>query len=278
MKQELHLSACDVPSFLKYNPHIAGGFRKQSSWLRCLRSVFEFHNETGNIWSHLMPLIGCIWFWCNEFSSQTSEMSNGQLYILLLSICSVIVFAGSVSYHTFMAAVHTADAYNLLMLVDVLGIGVLQVYQMYTIIAFSFPCASDTFHLLLPSLTACFAFYLLIKAEKASDRGKAFGLIALVRWGVILARLCASLAPAATVLHFLSAEVSLLVGGAINVLRVPEIFGRGRFDMLLNSHQIMHIFAVLAIFIAHIALHNDVEWAYQHEAGVVERLCAASPQ
>ena len=50
-----HLSVESMPETLK-KPYIHGYYRcLQQSWSYYLRSVFWFHNETFNIWSHLLP-------------------------------------------------------------------------------------------------------------------------------------------------------------------------------------------------------------------------------
>mmetsp|Transcript_9979 Transcript_9979/g.24565 ORF Transcript_9979/g.24565 Transcript_9979/m.24565 type:complete len:133 (-) Transcript_9979:300-698(-) len=36
-------------------PHILSGYRRQLSHFQILVSVFYVHNETGNIWTHLIP-------------------------------------------------------------------------------------------------------------------------------------------------------------------------------------------------------------------------------
>eukprot|EP00474_Spongospora_subterranea_P009270 CRZ09728.1 hypothetical protein [Spongospora subterranea] len=43
-----------VPGWLKDNPHIAGGYRVHFSWRLCVRSMFRLHNETLNVWTHLI--------------------------------------------------------------------------------------------------------------------------------------------------------------------------------------------------------------------------------
>ena len=45
----------DLPQWMQMDPYIRRGYRKQSSSFRkCYESLFYIHNETVNIWSHLL--------------------------------------------------------------------------------------------------------------------------------------------------------------------------------------------------------------------------------
>ena len=44
-----------VPEWLKDNQYLKQGYRPSTNSFRdCLKSVFRWHNETGNIWTHLI--------------------------------------------------------------------------------------------------------------------------------------------------------------------------------------------------------------------------------
>ena len=48
------LAIGDVPDYLKDNPNVLGGYRSEMSLQQALRTIFMWHNETMNIWSHLI--------------------------------------------------------------------------------------------------------------------------------------------------------------------------------------------------------------------------------
>jgi hypothetical protein len=44
----------DIPDWLKDNPYILRGYRAHLDWRQCLRSMFKIHNETLNVWTHVL--------------------------------------------------------------------------------------------------------------------------------------------------------------------------------------------------------------------------------
>ena len=47
----------ECPQYLKSNPYIRTGYRSDQTWRQCLRSVVSLHNETLNIWTHLLGFV-----------------------------------------------------------------------------------------------------------------------------------------------------------------------------------------------------------------------------
>ncbi|KAG8296373.1 Progestin and adipoQ receptor member 4 [Homalodisca vitripennis] len=55
-------------------------------------------------------------------------------------------------------------------------------------------------------------------------------------------------------------DVLSLVGGAIGALRVPEKWFPGRLDLYCNSHNIMHVLVVCAVYSMYQATVRDLQW------------------
>ncbi|MEE6515136.1 hypothetical protein FKM82_023631 [Ascaphus truei] len=51
-----------------------------------------------------------------------------------------------------------------------------------------------------------------------------------------------------------------LLGGIINICRVPERLRPGKFDYWFNSHQIMHVLVVVSIMYLHWGVTSDLIW------------------
>ena len=72
----------DAPLYAIHNKYILSGYRTRSTFKDALRSVFKKHNETTNIWTHL---IGMIFFFTflvnvkepNESANDTRDVGDG---------------------------------------------------------------------------------------------------------------------------------------------------------------------------------------------------------
>jgi len=55
-------------------------------------------------------------------------------------------------------------------------------------------------------------------------------------------------------------DVVSVVGGFIGVVRIPELWFPGKLDLFFNSHHIMHVMVVLAVFHMNLATNGDIRW------------------
>ena len=60
--------------------------------------------------------------------------------------------------------------------------------------------------------------------------------------------------------YYLSMDFLAFIGGALNVARIPERWFPGKFDIIGNSHQIMHVITVLSTVCLHIGSVKDFNW------------------
>ncbi|KAH9631411.1 hypothetical protein HF086_014256 [Spodoptera exigua] len=51
-----------------------------------------------------------------------------------------------------------------------------------------------------------------------------------------------------------------LGGGVIGAMHIPEKWFPGTVDRCLNSHNIMHVLVVLAVYSMHQVTTRDIEW------------------
>uniref|UniRef100_A0A671LNM3 Progestin and adipoQ receptor family member 4-like n=1 Tax=Sinocyclocheilus anshuiensis TaxID=1608454 RepID=A0A671LNM3_9TELE len=59
---------------------------------------------------------------------------------------------------------------------------------------------------------------------------------------------------------YLTMDTLALLGGLVNIFRLPERVSPGRFDYWFNSHQIMHIMVILSIMYLHWGMLEDLTW------------------
>lgn len=79
-----------VPLWMQWDPYISHGYRTQlNSFKECFRSLFYLHNESVNIWSHILPglyflaLLLAIDYWALElpFQAPLSDIIAVQAYV-----------------------------------------------------------------------------------------------------------------------------------------------------------------------------------------------------
>ena len=121
----LHLlTISEVEEYLRSNPYILSGYRSSINGFSCLKSIFFLHNETVNIWSHLLAFM---FFFCYlivdiaEFATNQKATSFlDQLVLCSVLICYLVSMLMSVTYHTF--SCHSEQMSEMCLALDYFGI------------------------------------------------------------------------------------------------------------------------------------------------------------
>ena len=154
------------------------------------------------------------------------------------------------------AAAKNARFYGGLLFSDVMGVWSLNLVGLVCSLFIGYPCMP--FHLKL-SITLSIALLTIIPlftTKSAKHRGLLFLGMTLARFILLAFRFCHGAGTLSGIMLFIGAEVLSTLGGTINVLRVPERFFPGMFD-LLNSHTIMHFLVVGATTCLLVCLHSE---------------------
>ena len=124
------LDITEVPSWLQYNRWVHTGYRRLNQTpLEALGSLFYFHNETINVWSHLVPSILCgLVLWWKLLPGQNDPVG----WLIMVSVSFALGF--SAAYHLFMPCCTTQQSYRDLLCVDVLGSLLAMVAETHTIL------------------------------------------------------------------------------------------------------------------------------------------------
>nr|KAF6490515.1 progestin and adipoQ receptor family member 4 [Molossus molossus] len=214
------------PPHLQFNKFVLTGYRPASSGSGCLRSLFYLHNELGNIYTH-----------------------------------------GSVLYHLFMCHQGGSPVYTRLLALDMCGVCLVNTLGALPIIHCTLACRPWLRPAALVGYTMLsgVAGWRALTAPSTSARLRAFGWQAGARLLVFGARGVGlgSGAPG-SLPCYLRMDALALLGGLVNVARLPERWGPGRFDYWGNSHQIMHLLSVGSILQLHAGVVPDLLWAAHH--------------
>jgi len=267
--------SAEAPEWLRFNPHILTGYRPPSSSLaQCTRSLFAAHNETGNVWTHLLPAA----LWMAVARDHARIGSAPDLAIAFGCGTMALSMWCSVAYHLYMPCCRTRGGYCCLLKADVVAIlAALASTQLVTLL-YGYPCFSPATRAgLFLVLYGIAAVAIAGSFALSSIRGRA-----LLCAGFCLARLATTLAvyintaavcgTFAAFGHHLLGYAFTFAGGYVNASRLPERWQPGQWDLWGNSHQLMHILMVVAQVCTYRGMCAD---AAAHAASGCSSMCDA---
>ncbi|KAH9998594.1 hemolysin-III related-domain-containing protein [Russula vinacea] len=215
-------------------------YRELNSWRKCLRSVFGYlHNETVNIHTHLHASILFAFFlrtFSNSYFKAYEDISwaDHAVFVVFLSSASFCLLC-SAFYHT--VSSHSKQV-------------TLIIGSFYPCVYYGFYCDSHykIGYLLLITLTGLAAAYIhpavshLLVSHGVYTPFREMGFLWL-----------------------LAAGVMYITGALLYAYRIPERLYPGRFDYFLSSHQIFHIFVVLAALSTYVCVLTAFD--HRHSRG-----------
>lgn len=245
------LCSTDVPAHQKV-PFIMHGYRPAPRGpCGLLRTVFTLHNETGNIWTHLVGFGYFVVVFAHLVEelivADTEGLQWDELWVLALVGATAFCLLCSFSYH--LCSCSGRSLRECMYRMDLTGIVVLIVMSYFTGIALGYRCwpRLRRFYLVYAVGVAAALAWPLLRSQLA-DLTRHF--IVCVALGVLPAAhflYVSSQEDVACVVPYMLAMFGCYGAGAFFYLqRWPEKHWPGRFDILGHSHQVWHVFVLLA--------------------------------
>lgn len=257
-----------LPFYLRDNDYIWTGYRAHYSFYECFRSMFQWHNETGNIWTHLLGalfFVGCMaTCWAGSTAILPAEAQFADYFMMAIFLVSAIkCLLCSTIFHVFSAHAH-ACIYDSVAILDYTGISVLIFGSFLILINYGLYCHPGlkaaymgTLGVLCGSgvVLPWFRFF-----RRSSFRG--YRTLFFVTMGVLSGiitfhtiylngwHLMTLLTPME---YYVLEIVFYLLGALIYAKRVPEVWFPGKVDHVLHSHQIWHVFVFMGAFFHYLA-------------------------
>ncbi|KAK9505260.1 hypothetical protein O3M35_009351 [Rhynocoris fuscipes] len=177
---------------------------------------------------------------------------------------SVAPWIGSFIYHLFMNIKKPPSFYQRLLQLDMLGIWVSQSFGALPMVCASVYCLPRVLQWLIISCYCIFAIVGLFKAMSASspwNRRLCFALPFLMRNLLCVLRLTKyGGGDPSCITYVILQDLLSVVGGAIGAVNIPEKWFPGCLDLYLNSHNIMHVLVVLAVYCMYHSASSDLVW------------------
>ncbi|KAH9031630.1 HlyIII-domain-containing protein [Lactarius pseudohatsudake] len=254
------LTFSELPEWMRDNEFILSGYRGElNSWQKCLNSVFGYlHNETVNIHTHLYAsvlfVVLLLTFNTSYFKSHEDvTWADHAVFMVFLSSAAFCLFC-SAFFH--MASSHSKEVavrYNTL---DYSGIIVLIIGSFYPCLYYGFFCEPyyKLCYLLLFTAAGLVSAYFVLSPEYRGPTGRHARTKVFISFG-----LCGVLPVSHLVLSqginvleemgfnwMIAAGAMYIAGATLYANRVPERLAPGKFDIFFSSHQIFHVFVILA--------------------------------
>ncbi|XP_064120384.1 progestin and adipoQ receptor family member 4-like isoform X1 [Macrobrachium nipponense] len=255
------LNRKDIPKHLQFNPYIETGYRPLLSMWGCIMSLFYFHNETINIITHGVPMLYILLWW--QTLLPWSEI-NVPLLPWTHLVSTVSPWVGSTIYHLFMNHRAGESCYKSLLHLDMFGIWITQSFGALTTVYASVSCLSSSWIWRVLAVYCVVSLWCLYKASHARnpwERRFCFTLPFLMRAASAFLRVTPSGGGHPDAFrHIILQDLLAVLGGFVGALRIPEKWVPGRLDLLANSHHIMHVVVVYAVYHLHQGAVLDMVW------------------
>ncbi|XP_063286998.1 progestin and adipoQ receptor family member 4 isoform X2 [Pelobates fuscus] len=226
------------------------------------------HTNSGHPDEHLehggIPLLGFLFLL--PLQIQWRQLSVPWLGVVHYLAC-VSPQLGSVLYHLFMNHHGGATVYRKLLTLDMCGICLVNTLGALPIIYCTLLCypATRSLALLTYSALSSYVIFCAVSAHSNISRLCSFTWQAAFRFYFFYLRWAGlgSGHPSSLRCYLLMDGLALL-GGVINISRLPERLRPGKFDYWCNSHQIMHVLVVISILYLHWGVTSDLTWISSH--------------
>lgn len=267
-------SLSQIPDYMKFNNAIQHGYRINfDNWKRASMTLFQIHNETLNVWTHLIGWAFMLYLMVYALSTWLSEATTStKAMFLVWNIAAQMQMLASSYYHQFCCI--SKRYWTNLQRLDYCAIAVLICGSHFPVIHYSLYC-NPTWKAIYLSGVVGIAFASVViswlpyfqRPEFNTPRVLLFILTAVLflaafpHWIWYVPRV-GELTPVAWRLALMGA---CYIGGAcIYATRWPEVVWPGRCDTC-NSHVIWHVFVVLAAWFMYCVCQKAHEW---HVAGI----------
>ncbi|KIW85526.1 hypothetical protein Z517_00918 [Fonsecaea pedrosoi CBS 271.37] len=275
----------ELPEWYQDNHFTRSGYRPvANSWVTCVWSLGHLHNESVNIFTHLIPalclVVGQVLVY-RGLSCFYPEASVADHAVFGIQVgAAIVTMLLSSTYHTLLC--HSKDVENLMLRVDYVGILTLILGSFFSGIYVGFYCEPLlrwvywSMIISLSLVTATLVLHPRLQGLKYRTlRAWAFILTALSGFAPIIHGLFlygwSEMWVRSGMPYWLLEGLVYGIGAFFFVTRIPESIWPGAFDIWFSSHQFFHVLVVVASQIHLYGVWVAYDWNYQNQ-----RVCPAT--
>ncbi|KAI8898680.1 hemolysin-III related-domain-containing protein [Globomyces pollinis-pini] len=264
----------ELPRYLRDNNWVITGYRAYYSYPESWRSLFEKHNETFNVWSHIVGALIIIYLIIYSWVAPIHPLITTEERLILTAflLLQMYTMATSSLYHLHLCV--DEKAFRFWGCMDFSGISASIGSCSLTVSYFLLHCESGMrvfwlCALIFPNMVGIIGpmFERWSSTEFRTTRSMIYFFSGLAAIGpFIYFDLQHGMkqfpnSPENPVLSILtSMSIQFLIGMIVYETRIPERFGPGKFDFLGNSHQIWHIFVVTGTMTMYNGIVGLIMW------------------
>ena len=271
-----------LPDWLRDNDYIRGSYRPPMfSFKGCFKSIFRLHNETWNIWTHL---IGCLFFvvlvaGVYTFGDYITGMFedvriyelpwNEQAMLLLFFSGTIMCLLCSTLYHVLLN--HSQNVSLLFSRLDYSGISFLITGSSIPAYYYGFYCTKTAqfVHISILVILCTICITISMWSKFSHPKYRVFRFVLFVLFGLyggipfvhIFLRDGYMLASNIHPFQGIITMAALYIGGGfLYASRIPERFWPGMFDIWASSHQLFHVFVITAALVHYNSLLKMIKY------------------
>jgi adiponectin receptor len=258
---------------LRGNKHITHWYRGELTWAECVRSIWEMHNETANVWSHLLG--ACVFAWLTGVSLWRAVFEPESEYlhratVVLLCCGATVLCSASALFHT--VCCRSLELYQLTAKLDYTGISLMILTSFFPVLLNLFFCQRGLALIYSIAITGLVALAVFVSWDQRFSsptpwftRLRALLFVALGLFGFVPV-------PHAALLHgfqhswpviwpLLLMALIYIMGAAIYATHFPELLCRpGHCNTGCHSHVIFHVCALVAAVVHYYAVDKLFLW------------------
>tara|TARA_B100000795_G_C22806369_1_gene445118 strand:- start:4553 stop:5380 length:828 start_codon:yes stop_codon:yes gene_type:complete len=247
----------NIPTWTK-KQYILSGYREQNNnSSNYFISILKIHNESINIWTHLLSLL--------YFLHIIIKNNSYDNVILLYDFIAALCFFISIVYHVYMP--YSENNYLLLLQLDLYSIILNITISNILVNYYWFWCYDNIRHyfMILSTIYLGVGSVILLK----------FNVIKIYDYILVYYGLYNIFIPLSyiyiyiitngniniiIIYDFSESLIYFIIGFAIYLTKIPEILFINKFDIIGNSHQLWHIFSSIGIYYFHEEIIKNREY------------------